>query len=96
MIGTIRNHRISKIIACFLALSFFTDFLFPTALNATGPNQPEFTAFANASMSDLVNTSNGDFSYNIPLLDIEGYPINISYSPGATMDEEASWVGLGW
>ena len=44
----------------------------------------------------MVNVSTGDFVYNIPLMDIEGYPINISYHSGITMDQEASWVGLGW
>src|SRR5205085_6383606 len=33
---------------------------------------------------------------NIPLLDVGGYPVNISYHSGVTMDEEATWVGLGW
>src|SRR5690606_20235940 len=38
----------------------------------------------------------GDFTYNIPLMDIEGYPVNIAYNSGVTMEQEASWVGLGW
>jgi hypothetical protein len=44
----------------------------------------------------MVDLSSGDFVYNIPLLDVDGYPINISYHSGITMDQEASWVGLGW
>ncbi len=96
MIRIIRKHRATKVLACLLAISFVFDFLWPTKAFASGPNQPEFTAFGHASMSELVNTANGDFSYNIPLLDIEGYPINITYNAGSTMDQEASWVGLGW
>ncbi|MES1250297.1 MAG: PA14 domain-containing protein, partial [Chitinophaga rupis] len=38
----------------------------------------------------------GDFSYNIPLLDVGGYPVNIAYHSGISMEEDASWVGLGW
>ena len=38
----------------------------------------------------------GDFNYNIPLLDVEGYPVNIYYHAGVTVEQEASWVGLGW
>ncbi|HJT75398.1 MAG TPA: hypothetical protein VJ720_15285, partial [Chitinophaga sp.] len=34
--------------------------------------------------------------YNIPLLDVDGYPVNLSYQSGTGMDDEASWVGLGW
>jgi hypothetical protein len=38
----------------------------------------------------------GDFSYNIPLMDVDGYPINIAYNSGGGMDDEASWTGYGW
>jgi hypothetical protein len=62
----------------------------------SGPSQPEFTQFEPAGSSEMVNLFTGDFSYNIPLLDVEGYPINIAYSANPRMDQEASWVGLGW
>ena len=29
-------------------------------------------------------------------MDVGGYPLNLSYESGITMDQEASWVGLGW
>ncbi|MFN9801923.1 MAG: hypothetical protein ACK54P_18040, partial [Bacteroidota bacterium] len=44
----------------------------------------------------MVDIFSGDFTYNIPLLDVEGYPINIAYQSGISTDQEASWVGLGW
>ncbi|HMD00639.1 MAG TPA: hypothetical protein VKH37_10820, partial [Ferruginibacter sp.] len=49
-----------------------------------------------ASITNLVDPFSGDFNYNIPLLDVDGYPLNISYTSGGSMDEEASWVGSGW
>ncbi|MBS1563275.1 MAG: hypothetical protein JST39_02750, partial [Bacteroidetes bacterium] len=61
-----------------------------------GPTQPEMQAFTPVNANNLVDLFSGDFSYNIPLLDVGGYPVNISYHSGAGMDEEASWVGLGW
>jgi hypothetical protein len=61
-----------------------------------GPGQPEMQAFKAVSSSDMVDLFTGDFSYNIPLMDVGGYPINLSYGGGVTMDQEASWVGLGW
>ncbi len=61
-----------------------------------GPSQPEVQSFEPIGVSDMVDLFTGDFSYNIPLLEIEGYPMNISYHSGITMDQEASWVGLGW
>ncbi len=61
-----------------------------------GPSQPEMQAFQPVNGSNLVDLFSGDFSYNIPLLDVGGYPVNIGYKSGITMDQEASWVGLGW
>ncbi|HYG53325.1 MAG TPA: hypothetical protein VD905_20645, partial [Flavobacteriales bacterium] len=62
----------------------------------SGPTQPEVQSFSPVGTSDMVDLFSGDFSYNIPLLDVDGYPINISYHSGIAMDDEASWVGLGW
>ena len=66
------------------------------SINSGGPSQPEMASFKSVNANDMVNLFTGDFSYNIPLMDVGGYPINISYSAGATMEQEASWVGLGW
>src|SRR6202008_258475 len=81
-----------------LLLVFLTQIVFPTATMAltSGPSQPEVQGFQPISASDMVDISSGDFKYNIPLLDIEGYPLNISYASGISTDQEASWVGLGW
>ncbi|WP_205511896.1 PA14 domain-containing protein [Longitalea arenae] len=61
-----------------------------------GPSQPESQSFSSVNSNNMVDLFTGDFSYNIPLLDVGGYPVNIAYHCGITMDEEASWVGLGW
>lgn len=61
-----------------------------------GPSQPEVQSFEPVSANQMVDPFTGDFTYNIPLLDVGGYPINISYHAGPGLDEEASWVGLGW
>jgi hypothetical protein len=61
-----------------------------------GPDQPEVQSFTPIGTSDMVNPFTGDFSYNIPLMEVDGYPINIAYNAGVTMDQEATWVGLGW
>lgn len=62
----------------------------------TGPSQPEVQSFEPVGTTDMVDLFSGDFAYNIPLLDVEGYPVNISYHSGINMEQEASWVGLGW
>lgn len=61
-----------------------------------GPTQPEMESFKSVNSSNMVDLFTGDFSYNIPLMDVGGYPVNIAYSGQPTMDEDASWVGLGW
>ena len=61
-----------------------------------GPTQPEMQAFQSVNSNNMVDMFSGDFSYNIPLLDVGGYPVNLSYRSGVGMDDDASWVGLGW
>lgn len=81
-----------------LLVMLFNNLIFPTRAMAltSGPSQPEFSSFNSASASDMVNLFTGDFSYNIPLMDVDGYPVNISYRSSPGMEQEASWVGLGW
>lgn len=52
--------------------------------------------FTPGSMNDMVDPFTGDFSYSIPLMDVDGYPLTLSYNSNVTMNTEASWVGLGW
>jgi len=68
----------------------------PEKANIGGPSQPEMSSFKSVGTSDMVNLFTGDFSYNIPLLDVGGYPVNIYYDGGIGSEQEASWVGLGW
>ncbi len=62
----------------------------------SGPTAPEASQFQQTSITNLVDPSTGDFSYSIPLIDVDGYPINIAYSSGGGMDDEAGWTGFGW
>ncbi len=98
MILRIRNSRWSRGLALGLVLSFLFQIGFPTgALALTGgPSQPEVNSFTPIGTTDMVDLFTGDFNYNIPLLDVGGYPINLAYSGQPTMDTEASMVGLGW
>ncbi len=77
-------------------VSRFTPPLQPDSAASGGPTQPEMSAFSPVNANNMVDLFSGDFSYNIPLLDVGGYPVNIAYHSGVSMDEEASWVGLGW
>lgn len=91
-----------RIIALFFISLFVSELVAPTAVYAltSGPAQPETQAFQPAGTTDMVDLFSGDFSYNIPLFELPGpnggYPFNLSYQSGISMDQEASWVGLGW
>ncbi len=65
-----------------------------------GPTQPETQGFRPAGNTEMVDLFTGDFSYNISLFELPGpnggYPFNLAYQAGIGMDQEASWVGLGW
>ncbi len=82
----------------FMAMNILFEVISPTlAMDLTdGPYQTEYSSFEPAASSEMVDLFSGDFKYNIPLMDVDGYPINLSYHAGNGMEQEASWVGLGW
>ena len=94
----IRSSKFSKFLAYYLAIMMFIQVTQPMQMYAltSGPTQPEFNAFTPIGTSDMVDLASGDFNYNIPIMDVGGYPLNLAYNSGVTMDQEASWVGLGW
>ncbi len=94
----IRTEKRKRALAFLLLITIVSEVLTPTASFALtgGPSQPEVEAFTPVNTSEMVDLSSGDFNYNIPLLDVGGYPINIAYNSGISMEQEASWVGLGW
>src|SRR5688572_3231149 len=100
MIGFIRKRR-RPLVAFFISTIVF-QIVSPNEGYAltSGPTQPEVQSFQPVGASDMVDLFTGDFSYNIPLFELPGpnggYPFNLSYQSGIGMDQEASWVGLGW
>ena len=98
MILRIRNSRTFRVVCVTLALNIFFQLVAPVQSFALtgGPAQPEFSSFTPVGTSDMVDLSSGDMSYNIPLIDVGGYPLNLAYNGGVGMDQEASMVGLGW
>ncbi|WP_207516017.1 hypothetical protein [Longitalea luteola] len=90
--------KYQKQFAAFLLLVMTLEMIIPATVYGltSGPSQPEMKGFEPVGNSDMVDLFTGDFTYNIPLLDVGGYPVNLAYHSGSGMDEEASWVGLGW
>ncbi len=96
------KQKIYRYLAFFMTLNILAEVVSPTvALALTGgPSQPEVESFEPVGTSEMVDLFSGDFNYNIPLLTVPGpnggYPINLAYHAGIGMEQEASWVGLGW
>ncbi|MEP6748959.1 MAG: hypothetical protein ABJB86_14605, partial [Bacteroidota bacterium] len=90
--------NIKKPVAAFMLFIFTCNTLWPSVGYAltSGPAQPEMKGFEPAGTANLVDAFSGDLTYNIPLMDVDGYPVNIAYHSGSGMDDEASWVGFGW
>lgn len=61
-----------------------------------GPTQPETRRFEYGGLQQLVNPFSGSFAYRIPLFTVGPYPFELTYNSDLTMEQEASWVGLGW
>ncbi len=94
----IKSKTSHKLTAVFFTLSILmtiipVNYLFA---NNNGPGSPEAAGFEPVDATDMVNLSTGDLSYVLPLMSVEGFPINLSYHAGMTTDMDASWVGLGW
>ncbi|WP_143961177.1 hypothetical protein [Litoribacter populi] len=96
------NKRTQRAVALFFAIVLVNQAVAPTVVYAltSGPSQPEVSSFEPVGMTEMVDPFTGDFTYNIPLFELPGpsggYPFNLSYHAGVGMDDEASWVGLGW
>jgi len=97
-LSKIRNSFTLKAISLTMVIILVGEFFAPLKAYALtgGPSQPEVQSFEPIGTTDMVDAFSGDFTYNIPLLDVDGYPINLSYHSGVGMDQEASWCGLGW
>lgn len=102
MLQAIRNSHFTKIISLLLVFQMLVPTLdfSPVYAGDGGPTQPEVHSFEPVGTDQMVDLFTGDFTYNIPLFNLPGpdggYPINLAYHSGVQMEQEASWVGLGW
>jgi hypothetical protein len=102
MIRTLRKKVLARTVAVFF-LTIFVQSLFPQqylyALT-TGPHQVEHTSYESPGATDMVNLSTGDFSFNLPILEVPGpeagFSLPLTYNAGIGLDQESSWTGLGW
>ncbi len=96
------SKRVRRFAAIFFILNFTVQIVAPSVSYAltAGPTAPEYTSFEPVDTTDMVNLTTGDFVYNTPILDVPGpeggYPLSLSYHAGIKLDQESSWVGLGF
>lgn len=100
-ISKIYSKKTKRVAIFLLVVMVWQSIMAPVAFALTsGPTQPEVMSFGQVGVTDMVDVFTGDFSYNIPLFELPGpnggYPFNLVYNAGVGMDQEASWVGLGW
>jgi hypothetical protein len=98
MLRSIRKYH-RAIAASFVLLLLSNVFLPGISYAVTGhSSMPEYRSFEPVSTTNMVNPLTGDFTYNIPLMNVpNGYPLNLSYhSSEINTEAQASWVGLGW
>jgi len=60
------------------------------------PGNLKCLLFKSAGTDNMVNLFTGDFSYNINLLDVGGYPVNIFTTEEYHLNrKQAGWVWVG-
>lgn len=97
-----KTNKRKKIWAMFLLISFLQSIVLPPVASAltSGPSAPQSSAFEPFATTDMVDLLTGDFTYNLPLMDVPGpemnFPINLFYHAGIKTNQEASNIGLGW
>lgn len=98
MLIKIRKSRWAKVVTLVMVCFMFSPWEFIPALYATsgGPTPPEYATFQKVSAGDLVDPFTGNVQYSLPLFEIGGYPINLTYSGDINPEQNAGWVGLGW
>ncbi len=91
-----------RFVSCVVLITMLNHLILSSCLFALseGPSQPEAMQFEPVDVTDVVNLATGDFSYVIPVMDVPGpggsFPIALSYHSGIGVNQEATWVGLGW
>lgn len=94
-------NRYRKVITVFFLFIYLNSLVPVDAFALTsGPHQPEFTSYEEPGAKDMVNLATGDFAYNLPVISVPGpegnFDVPLTYNAGIGLDQEASWVGLGF
>lgn len=92
----------AKTLAAFSILIMLSNLIVPSdAFGLTsGPHQPEYMGYDEPGATDMVNLVNGDFTISPITIEVPGpegsFSFPLTYNAGVGLEQEASWVGLGW
>ncbi len=98
LLQAIRTSRLTKGGVVLLSLMVLQPYFYglKTLAGSGGPTQPEYSSFTTVGNSDFVDPFTGNVQYSVPLFDIGGYPVALSYGGDINPEQDAGWVGLGW
>lgn len=96
ILSYIRKNKLTKFVSWSLNIALLSNNVYPLLALSDGPKTPESSGFSSIQPGENVNLYTGDFQYTIPLFEMEGYPFTLTYDSNISMEQEASWVGLGW
>ena len=97
-----RKSKYRKTVSLFFLFVFVQSLTAPYYAMAltTGPEQVDYQNFSEPGKTDMVDLLTGDFSFDLPILSVPGpegsFDMPLTYQAGIALDQEASWVGLGW
>lgn len=91
--------RSERPVSAALILCLVFEFVVPSAAHAA-PAASGGAPVASA-LSSMVDGYTGDFRYSVPLITVPGpngesVAISAAYRAGITVNQKASWIGLGW
>jgi len=90
------NRRIHKNVATVALFSMLFQLFYPSTLVAQSSGSGQSETAGGTPTGQMVDLFTGDFNYSIPLMNVDGFPLTLTYNGNTTMNQEASWVGLGF
>lgn len=96
MVLYIRKSFAFKFLSLFLAIQILLNIGYPSIAIAQSSSPQQTESSPSVQANNMVDLFTGDFNYSIPLLEVDGYPLTLNYNGNTTMNQESSWVGLGW
>jgi len=90
------NRTRYKLMAFTSIFSLLFQMIYPTISFGQSSGSGQTETMGGSGMSEMVDPFTGDFTYSIPLMNVEGFPLTLTYNGNTTMNQEASWVGLGF